>query len=101
MQTQPLAISDLRRPRMLVRAARLGLADYNRRRDLRRLTGNRTTPTPEQALSVLLEQEERLESIRKSGDATYSIARHVELLIAVMAELRLLPRAAAQTRAQG
>jgi hypothetical protein len=34
-----------------------------------------------------------MEAIRTAGDAAYSIARHIEVLIALMAEVRLLPHA--------
>ncbi|WP_372602971.1 DUF6477 family protein [Actibacterium sp.] len=82
----------LRRPRLLISAARFGLGDYRRDRDLRRLVKTPRLPMPDQALSALLEQEERLEETRRAGDAGYSIARHVEVLIAMMAEARLLPQ---------
>lgn len=86
------SVSDLRRPRLLVCAARAGVSDYSRSRDLRRLMRSSHAPAPERALSELLAEEERLETIRLSGDASYSFVRHIELLIAMMAEVRLLPR---------
>jgi hypothetical protein len=36
-------LSNLRRPRLLVRAARHGLQDYDRKRDLRRIAGSAPT----------------------------------------------------------
>ncbi len=83
-------LAELRRPRLLIRAARHGMGDYRRERDLRRLVDQ---PTPESALPALIRQEERLEQIRRAGDASYSLTRHVEVLIAMMAETRLLARA--------
>ncbi len=85
-------LGALRRPRLLIRAARFGLCDYNRDRDLRRLTQADTLPTPARAIPALIETEAELEEIRRAGDASYSVARHVEVLIAIMAEARLLPR---------
>ena len=82
--------ANLSRPRLLIRAARFGLADYNRTRDLRRLTRLHKTPASERAISLLLAEEERAEETRREGNASYSVARHIELLIALMAELRLL-----------
>ena len=41
---------------------------------------------------VFLIAEAQMEDTRKSGDASYSCARHVEVLIALLAELQLLPR---------
>lgn len=81
----------LRRPRLLIRAARLGLTEYRRERDLARLVNSARLPAPAQALARLLDQEERLEETRRAGDASYSISRHVDVLIALMAEARLLP----------
>lgn len=84
-------ISALRRPRLLIRAARFGQRDYNRRRDLRRLLAAPVAPGPEAALRVLIAEEERLEEARREGAAAYSLMRHIEVLIAMMAEARLLP----------
>lgn len=87
-------LSQLRRPRLLVRAARHGLQDYRRDRDLARLIRTGDNPHPEAALEQLFETEEILEATRRAGDANYSIARHIEVLIAMMAEARLLPHRA-------
>lgn len=93
MSNHPLAVlSRLRRPKLLIRAARFGLAEYNRERDLRRVMRAPAAPAPANAVPRLMEEEARLEEIRKSGGAAYSPARHVEVLIALMAEARLLPR---------
>lgn len=87
-------LATLRRPRLLIRAARLGIADYNRERDLKRLMHCMRTPSPSAALEALVEQESHLEESRKAGAAAYSATRHVDILIALMAEARLLPRPA-------
>lgn len=81
-------LSSLRRPRMLIRAARFGQSDYRRDRDLRRLVV--WPASAEAAVEQLLEQEDRLEQIRQKGDATYSVSRHIEVLIALIAEARCL-----------
>jgi hypothetical protein len=83
-------IANLRRPRLLIRAARFGLADYRRDRDLRRLIGK--TTTPDYAVERLMSEEERLEERRRTGDAAYSVTRHIEILIALISEIKLLPR---------
>ena len=85
-------VSELRRPRLLIRAARAGLAEYNRNRDLKRLMRTAEAPTPDRALSALMAEEERIEATRQAGDASYSFLRHIDVLIAMMAEARLLPR---------
>lgn len=85
-------IAALRRPRLLIRAARIGVAEYRRERDLCRLMKSADLPSPGHAVSKLLDEEGQLEDIRQRGDAAYSPMRHVEVLIALMAEARLLPR---------
>ena len=81
-------LASLRRPRLLMRAARFGLGDYRRDRDLRRLV--QCGPSPEETVPSLMSAEERLEETRLAGDAAYSVARHIEVLIALLAEARLL-----------
>ncbi|PID36940.1 MAG: hypothetical protein CR993_02670 [Rhodobacterales bacterium] len=92
MQDVMTLLAALRRPPLLVRAARFGLEDYRRERDLTRVMRLPAAPAPGQAVGPLIEAEAQLEAVRKEGGAGYSIARHVEVLIALMAEARLLPR---------
>jgi hypothetical protein len=84
-------IAALRRPRILVRAARCGLADYRRDRDLRRLLRLPRSAASARALDTLLAEEQRLETIRTTGEATYSLQRHVAVLTALLAEALLAP----------
>lgn len=86
-------VQQLQRPRMLIHAARMGLCDYRRERDLRRL--GHISLQPEQALPDLLDHEGQAEQRRRAGDLTYSLTEHVELLIALMGELRLQPKQSA------
>ncbi len=83
-------IAKMRRPRLLVHAARIGTAEYCRNRDLKRIMRCTRMPSPASALAQLLTEEERLNESRAAGDAAYSIARHVDVLIALMAEMSLL-----------
>jgi hypothetical protein len=87
-------VSELRRPRLLIRAARFGLLDYNRNRDLKRLLHGQAVPHPENALEALLSAEADLEQTRLRGALDYSLTRHIDILIAVIAEERLLARPA-------
>ena len=87
------AISAIHRPKLLIRAARLGVGEYRRDRDLRRVLRLSTLPTVERAVARLIDEESSLEEGRASGSASYSAVRHVEVMIALMAEARLLPRA--------
>ncbi len=95
-KADPLSvIAALRRPRLLIRAARAGLGDYDRTRDLRRLVRTTEVPGPDAALRRLLDEEGRLEATRQAGDASYSMTRHVDVMIAVMAEAATLRPACA------
>jgi len=85
-------LANLKRPRLLIRAARFGIEDYHRERDLARLIDTPAHATPETALPRLFCEEERMENTRRAGDLGYSLSRHIEVLIALMAEARLLPR---------
>lgn len=87
-------VTDLKRPKLLIQAARAGLVDYNRNRDLRRLTRASIVPNPQTAVAALLAEEDRLEETRRKGCANYSFTRHIEILIAMIAEARLLPKTA-------
>lgn len=84
------ALSALRRPRLLIKAARLGLDCYNRRSALRRLLPDGHVPTPSKALECLIKAEAEVNHERENGAASYSAMRHIELLAAMMAEARLL-----------
>lgn len=85
------SLSDLRRPRLLVRAARHGLGDYRRERDLARLLDGQRPASPHRALAALVDCEAEIEAARQAGAAGYSPARHVEMLIAMMGEALLIP----------
>jgi hypothetical protein len=88
--TDSLARLDcLIRPRLLIGAARFGLAEWRRDRDLRRLLRRTDLPAPGTALDELLALEEAQEECRTLRAASYVIARHVEILTALMAEARL------------
>lgn len=76
----------LRRPRLLVRAARAGLPGWSRPRDLRRLLKADPLPAPARALPLLYAEEARLDRARRDGQAEYNLHRHIMLLIAILAE---------------
>jgi hypothetical protein len=82
-------MTALRRPRLLVRAAKIGLEDYVRERDLKRMFAPDVPPRPGQAMGELMDREAEIEAVRQAGGAAYSAARHVEVLTALIAECRL------------
>lgn len=77
----------LRRPRLLMSAARHGLGEYRRARDLLRLLGY--CPSAAVAVVDLAEMEASAEAARRAGSPAWSCTRHVEVLIALLAERAL------------
>lgn len=84
------ALAALSRPRLLLAAARHGLAHYSRDRDLSRILRARRLPDGPDAVFALMSEEARLDDIRRAGEDGYSVRRHVAVLIALLAEARAL-----------
>lgn len=82
----PPPLPPLRRPGLLIRAARTGLAGWRRGRDLPRLLGTAVIPAPAQVVRLLLAEEAWQDEARRAKAADYSVERHVSLLIALLAE---------------
>lgn len=80
-------LTALHRPRPLVGAARKALGLYRRSRDLQPLLAR--APAGHSVPDRLLAAEASLEASRKNGRAGYSVADHIALLAALMAESRL------------
>lgn len=81
--------ATLRRPSVLIRAARAGQAGWRRDRDLPRLLGRETVPSNPAALRMLRAAEGAADTARREGRADYDLHRHVRLIIALLAEMRL------------
>ena len=75
-------LTALRRPRILIRAARAGLSDPRRDGRPNRPRGSDRT------FGALLAEEDALETHRTSGAATYDPRRHIAVLTALLAEAR-------------
>ncbi|AKO96611.1 MAG: DUF6477 family protein [Marinovum algicola] len=90
MQDALTILRRLRRPRLLIRAARAGLAEYRRDVHLRRTLGGEAPQRCGPALIRLIEIETDLNDARLRKCASYSVARHVEVLVAMMGEAQLL-----------
>jgi hypothetical protein len=89
------AMRQTHRPKLLLRTARLGLPDYDRERDLKRVLRLPAPPPPSPAtMAALLDLEAAHEARRTRPPAEigdpWRAARHIEVLVALMAEARLL-----------
>lgn len=89
MQNIANRLENLRRPSILTRAAKEGALSYNQKRHLQRLLGFGTLPRTIEALPRLLDMEEQLEEQRAADYAGYSAVRHLDILIATVAEAQL------------
>ena len=92
MQDMLTRLNGLHRPPLLVRAARIGAEHYRRTSHLGRLLGGGALPGAGLALIHLIEIEAEINAQRKVADAGYSLIRHVEVLIALMGEARVMRR---------
>ena len=83
-------LASLHRPRLLMRAARIGAQDYRRDTHLPRLLGYGVLPRHADALMRLIDAEQDLESQRAKSDPCYNVVSHVEIMIAIVGEAREL-----------
>lgn len=97
MQDILTMLNALQRPRLMMRAARIGAQDYRRAAHLPRLLGYGALPRHGAALMKLMEIEAGMEDQRTGGDASYSLVRHLDVLIAMVAEARVLKATQAES----
>jgi hypothetical protein len=95
MQDLLSMLHALHRPRLMMRAARIGAEDYKRSAHLPRLLGYGVLPRHGAAVMKLMEIEAEFEDQRKGSDANYSLVQHIDVMIALVSESRSLR--AAQT----
>ena len=77
-------LNTLQRPKLLIRAARAAMPEFQGERGLRPTkTLNERTNSP-QFFDTLLQEECRLNEERIAGDASYSVRKHIRALTALM-----------------
>ncbi|MEL7099037.1 MAG: DUF6477 family protein [Pseudomonadota bacterium] len=99
MQDVMTMLQSLTRPGLLMRAARHGAEDYRRAVHLPRLLGYGQLPRHGKALLQLMEIEAVLNEQRTNDDSAYSLLRHIDVLIAIVGEARIMRAALAQQAA--
>ncbi len=97
MQDILTMLNAVRRPELMMRAARIGAQSYRRTAHLPRLLGYGVLPRHAPAVLRLMEMEAALEDMRIRDDASYSVVRHLDVLIALVGEARVLSTAQAST----
>ena len=95
MQDIQTQLKRLKRPPLLVRAARAGQQEYLRKRHLRQVLPEWSGGPDGKLLMQLLSLESDYNALRTKGVADYQPRHHVMILIALQAEARafLLPAA--------
>lgn len=96
MQDNLSLLQSLRRPRLLIRAARFAADDYRRETRLARILGLDRPQRSGAIILSLLEIEAAMNEERRAARGGYSVARHVEVLSAIMGEAQRL-----QSRSEG
>ncbi len=83
-------LATLKRPALLARAARFGVDDYRRTTHLARIFQSEDLPRPAEALMRLFDIEAEMETNRRGQSGSYQPGRHVQVLIAIAGEARLM-----------
>jgi len=84
-------LRTLRRPKLLLDAAKYGLKTYKRTTSLKRYLGGVPASKGAGALSQLMTLESEMEATRLIQCSSYSAQRHIGVLTALLSELTLLP----------
>lgn len=79
-------LSNLSRPKLLIRAARAGLGSYRRNQVLKTLPGIPLQSTGNTLINALLALETKLDGERRSACVGYRVQNHIAVLTALIAE---------------
>ncbi|MEO1363604.1 MAG: DUF6477 family protein, partial [Pseudomonadota bacterium] len=93
MQDDQTKQQCMHRPRQLKRAPRNAPDDYRRAAHLPRLLGYGNLPRHTQALMRLMEIEAELNAQRLEDESAYNLLRHIDILIAIVGEARIMQAA--------
>ena len=82
-------IRDLRRPKLLVSAARHGVDSYTRNIHLAQYITIDPLPGPGVALMQLFDIEREMNDARLMKSGAYAPSQHIDILVAIMAEAHI------------
>lgn len=85
----------IRRPRLLVKAARLGAGSARAESDVGRLFPQFDTADRRELFDALAMREAELDGERRAGEVTYSAAQHIRMLSGMILLARLMRPATA------
>lgn len=81
IQTQ---LNALQRPKLLIRAARVGVKDFQVDRDLRKINGSAEQKSTPKLIDALFLEELRLNEERLQNDPAYNVRNHIRALTALI-----------------
>lgn len=81
-------LETIKRPKLLMRTARLGAEFYRRSFHLSRILGYSAPDDYDHILTELIELEAVTNEKRRTTDASYSVQFHIDVLIALICEAR-------------
>jgi len=79
-------LAGMRRPQILLEAARIGGKSYRRDDILRRIFKTKRPGQQRALVLALIERESEFESLRHLGDGSYLAMKHVQIMTALLAE---------------
>ncbi len=88
MTTRTSALTGMRRSKILVESARIGIKHYRREKALKLLFKTNRPCTKTAMVLALQAQEQDIEQLRQNGDGNYRAQRHVQVMTALIAEAR-------------
>ena len=95
MPDQLSRLEHIKRPQILIRAAQLGMRDYRKTRHAGTLLADLSVNDLVARFDRLFWREAELDRERVTGTASYSAAKHIEVLSALIVEAELLRQSAA------
>lgn len=81
IQTQ---LNALQRPKLLIRAARVGVKDFQAYRDLRKINGSAEQKSTPKLIDALFLEEFQLNDERLQNDPAYNVRNHIRALTALI-----------------
>ena len=77
-------LNTLQRPKLLIRAARVAISEFQWGRDPKTDQRGGDVVARQKLFNTLLEEEHRLNEERVESEATYNVRRHIRTLTALM-----------------
>lgn len=85
-------LSNIKRPKLIIRAARSGTSQYQRSRFIKQYPSLSPKHSSETFLNRLLIEENEINQSRHNDDPAYNVRKHIAVLTAILAEANSIPQ---------